>query len=81
MHTEVATGLSRAVASRWPAASRATPAADRPGHCSGPPSLGTWIVKYKRPIVAAGDLDATAPGAGRPNIATTPNLHPTRATE
>jgi hypothetical protein len=27
-------------------------------HCPGPAGLGPWIVKFKRHVVAAGDLDA-----------------------
>jgi hypothetical protein len=35
------------------------PTAEHGGHSLGPPHLGTWIVKSRRHVVAAGDLDAT----------------------
>jgi hypothetical protein len=47
----------------WPRpATRRPRARHRPltgGHSLGPPHLGTWIVKSRRHVVAAGDLDAT----------------------
>jgi hypothetical protein len=38
---------------------RAATGRRRGGHSLGPPHLGTWIVKSRRHVVAAGDLDAT----------------------
>jgi len=59
MTTGVAPGLSRATPRPAVRRPRAATGRWRAGHSLGPLGLGTWIVKSRRHVVAAGDLDAT----------------------